>query len=146
MLISLSLLILLADPQVTSLPGPVRTALSSRWPKAKVAKVETEKPGEFEIELTSPEGAFEVTFSADGKLLGEEHVIALAAAPALVRKAIASWAGWKVLSVERVTEGTVITFEVLAQPQQGAPMEIVLAADGTELKRETATELPGTED
>lgn len=144
MLLSLSLLILSADPQVASLPGPVRAALSSRWPKAKVVKIEAERSGGFEIELTAPEGAFEVTFSGDGKLLVEERVIALAASPALVQKAIGSWAGWRVLRVERVTEGKVTTFEVLAQPKQGAPMEIVLAADGTEIKRGTATELPGT--
>ncbi len=146
MLISLTLLFLSADPQGASLPGPVRSALSSRWPQAKVVKVETEKPGQLEIELTSPEGTFEVTFSSNGQLLGEERAIELAAAPAPVQKTVGSWAGWKVLRIERVTEGKVITFEILAQPQQGAPQEIVLAADGKELKRAKATELPGNED
>ena len=138
MLIPLALLVLGVDPQLSSLPGPVRTALSSRWPEAKVSKVEREKPGQLEIELTSPEGDFEVTFSSSGKLLLEERVIALAMAPAAVQKAVAAWVGWRVQRVERVTEGKAVTFEILAQRLQEPAVEIVLAADGKELTRAPA--------
>lgn len=140
MITSIVLLLLCADADVSTLPAPVRAALSSKWPKAKVLKVEVEEKQKFEVELSSPEGAFEVTFAADGSLLGEERVMPLTAAPAAVQKTVASWTGFKVERVERVTEGKVVTWEIVARPAKGGSVEIVLSNEGAELKRGAATE------
>lgn len=140
MLSSIVLLMLCADVDVSTLPAPVRAALLSKWPKAKVLKVEVEKKEKFEVELGSPEGSFELTFARDGSVLGEERAMPLSSAPAAVQKTVASWAGWTVDRVERVTEGKVVTWEIVARPGKGNAMEIVLTTEGAELRRGAATE------
>ena len=141
MLVSIMLLMLCADADVSTLPAPVRAALSSKWPKAKVLKVEVEEKEKFEVKLSSPEGTFELTFAKDGSVLGEERTVALKATPAAVQKTVASWTGWTVDHVEQVTEGKAVTFEIVARPTTaGAAVEIVLSSKGVELKRAAATE------
>lgn len=140
MISSLLLMMLAADVDLTTLPAPVRATLSSRWPRAKVTKIEIEEKNEVELELSMPDGAFEVTLGRDGALLGEERVVLLAATPTAVQKTIASWTGWTVERIERVTERKVVTFEVVARPAKGASMEIVLDSAGAELQRKPATE------
>lgn len=140
MISSIVLLLLCADTDVSTLPAPIRAALSSNWPKAKVLKVDAEKKEKFEVELRSTEGAFEVTFAADGSVLGEERAMPLTSAPAAVQKTVASWAGWKVERIERVTEGKIVTWEIVARPAKGSSMEIVLSSEGAELGRGAATE------
>jgi len=135
-MLKLTLIVLMAVP----LPTAVRATIAERWPQATVAKVEAEANGELEVAFTSLQGAFEVTFAADGGVISEERKIALKATPATVQKTIAGWKQLRVQGIEQVTEAGVTYYEISASPASGPRLEIVLDANGTELKRAPATE------
>lgn len=139
-MISALVLLTLGVAPDAPLPVAISTALAKQWPAARVLKVEPEPNGAFEVELTDATGRFELKFDSSGKLLGEERVVALSETPPAVQKRIASWKGWAVERIERVTEGSVTTYEIVAKQHKGVPMEITLSAAGLELRRQAATE------
>lgn len=116
----------------SQVPPPVLSAFETAYPKAKALRfAEEENDGKacYEIESREDGTRRDLLFSADGSLLEIEEVVPESALPAAVREEIARLAPKaKVQSVEKVTRGGKVTFEIALSG--AGTRELVLDAGG----------------
>lgn len=116
----------------TALPAPIQAAVTAAYPGATVVEASTEREDgatTYEVGITFGERSLDLAYAADGRQLEEEEVVTIAAAPAPVQAAVATYTGWTVKRVERATASGVTTYEVLLQ-QGKKRMELMMDPDG----------------
>lgn len=114
------------------LPEPVRATVHKAFGNAKVVSVDEEKEeGKvvYEVKVKFEGHLVELSVHADGTVVSEERALKLDEAPAFVRNAV-STAGGTVETVEQVTEGGVVKFEVVVRKADKSRVELVIGADG----------------
>lgn len=139
---AITLLLTLATAPLTfdQLPAPVRAAVHTKYPDAKVLGVEKEK-NDYEIKMTVDGAGTELTVAFDGTVLAEERVVAFKSMPAQLQKAFAD-SPEKTLAVERVEEVTEKgekTYEIAGKRADGKRVEVIITAKG-QLTVKPATE------
>ena len=120
--------------QMKDLPPPVRAAIEAETKGDTVKGLSREVDGGktfFEAETVRDGKSRNLLFDASGKLVEVEETIALDAAPAAVRTALAGRG--KILRMESVTKGGVVTYEAQVQ-KNGKKSEVALDANGKPVK------------
>jgi hypothetical protein len=120
----------------TDVPQPVKTAFTTKFPKANGVKWELEDGKDYEAEFKESGKERSATFSPNGQWLETETEIKPAALPAAVTQAIAtSFAGSKIEEAETVETPDRGTFYEVELEQGERTLEVQFAADGTVLKQ-----------
>jgi uncharacterized membrane protein YkoI len=120
--------------QMKDLPPAVRTAVEAETKGATVKGLSREVEGGktfYEAETVVNGKTRDLLFDAAGKLVEVEEELALDAAPAPVRTALSGRG--KVLKLESVTKGSIVTYEAQVQ-KNGKKSEVALDADGKPVK------------
>lgn len=120
--------------QMKDLPAAVQKAVQEETKGATIkgfAKEVENGKTEYEVETTVNGHARDLIFDETGKLLVVEEAVALDALPAPVRAAFE--ARGKVLLVETVTKGAVVTYEAQIE-KNGKKSEVELDANGKLVK------------
>ena len=120
--------------QMKDLPPAVRTAVEAETQGATIKGLSKEVEGGktfYEAETIRDGKSRDLLFDASGKLVEVEETIAFDAAPAAVRTALAGRG--KVLKMESVTKGGVVTYEAHVQ-KNGKTSEVALDANGKPVK------------
>jgi len=124
------------------LPAAAQKAIKEQAGNGRIIAVSKETSAEgvaFEARVEQGKRKFEVSVSAEGKLLSIEEQIALKDLPEPVRKTMQEQAaGGKLSTIEKVTEGGKTFYEAKAT-KSGKQTEIQVADDGKLLKTEDLT-------
>ncbi len=126
--------------KVTDLPQPVQAAIASTYAGWTVGEASTEKEDgqqRYEAGIKLADRSLDVAFSADGKLLEEEEMMAITALPAPVQATIVTYKGWTAKRAERSTANGATAYEVLLE-QGKKRMEIAMDAAGAVKSKENA--------
>lgn len=123
--------------QMKDLPAAVQQAVQSQSAGATVkgfAKETENGATTYEAEMVVNGHGKDVSFDAAGKVVGVEEEVPLATVPAAAQAAIAKrTAGGKIKKVEKVTEGSSISYEATYN-RGGKSHEIAVYADGSPVK------------
>lgn len=121
--------------QAKDLPAAVQKAVQEETKGATIKgytkEVENGKTT-YEVETTVGGHTRDLIFDPAGKLLIAEEEVSISAVPAPVKAAFE--ARGKVLLVETVTKGTVVTYEAQIQQKNGKKTEVVVNAEGKPVK------------
>jgi len=124
-------------------PAAVLAAFAGAFPKAEIKGYSTEEEnGQTVYEIESVEGLVtrDVTYTADGAVVSLEETLDTSALPRGVKSALKkTFPKGKVLKAERITKGTVVTYEFQIE-LNGQKTEVVFDPQGNELERETKPE------
>ena len=116
----------------SALPAAIQAAVAAGYPGASMTAASTEVEHgarEYEVGIQLGDRSIDLAYTADGTLLEEEEIVALAATPAAVQEKAATYTGWTVKGVERATAKGVTIYEV--DLRQGKKrMEVKLDATG----------------
>jgi len=124
------------------LPRAAQKAVKEQAGKGRVVAVSKETSAQgvaFEARIQQGKRTFEVSVSAEGKLLSIEEQVALKDLPEPVRKTMEEQAvGGKLSTIEKVTEDGKTIYEAKVT-KSGKKTEIQVAEDGKLLKTEDVT-------
>lgn len=122
------------------LPKAVTETIQARFPAAdlqKAAKEVSDSQTLFEVSLKHKSQQYDVSVTADGKIVEIERVISEKDLPPAVRKTLDDKYPQATITVaEEVTKGTAVTFEVLLVTTDKKSMEAVLDPAGKLLEEE----------
>jgi uncharacterized membrane protein YkoI len=139
-----------AEKTVTldKIPAAAAKSLREHASGAKITNLSEEKDeGKmvYEARFSAKGHIHEITVDANGKLISDEQVIAVAESPDPVRAAIGKEAaGGKVDKLEHITEGGKVFYEALISTK-GKREEVKFGRDGKVLARENKTGSKGNE-
>jgi hypothetical protein len=151
----LSLLVLAAEPPAdekvvkqADIPPAVLAAVDKKYPAAKKLSFAREGKGEkdaYEVSISDRGRKIDIGLSPEGKILIEEHLIALEAVPPDVRKALADsrkYNKWRVERSERVVteENETAPVYELVVAKGNKRVQLVFDKDGKLTKEEPKTE------
>jgi hypothetical protein len=122
----------------SKVPVAVMTAFMKSYPDAKIKGTNKEvKGGATFYEIESKDGNMkrDLLYAADGGVTEMEEIVPLSTAPQAVQSAItAGHANAKVKSVEKNTQGPVLTYEVAMKEKGKKAFEVIYNTDGTVVK------------
>lgn len=120
--------------KVKDLPAPVQQTVQDETRNAQLLGVSKEVEGGktmYEIETKVGGMTRDLLVDAAGKVVEVEQEVAMDTVPAAARTAIEGYAkGGKVVKVESVTKGSVVSYEA-AVSKGGKKSEVAVTADGT---------------
>jgi uncharacterized membrane protein YkoI len=125
--------------KLKDLPEPVQKAVQEQTKNAKLKGLskEVEKGATFyEVETSVNGKTRDVLLDTSGNVVEVEEAVAFSSLPPAVQKTLTASAGaGKILSVESVTKGSVVSYEAVIR-KDGKKSEVAVNADGTLPKKE----------
>jgi len=119
----------------SKVPVAVITAFKTTYPSAKIKGTNQEvKAGTVYYEIESKDGAVkrDILYAADGGVTEVEEIIPAAQIPSAVQASVTSGhPNAKVKSVEKNTQGSVVTYEILMKEKGKKAFEVSYNPDGT---------------
>jgi hypothetical protein len=120
-------------------PAAVQSSVQARYPGYTLVEASTEREDGrdlVELHLVLGERKVSAEFASDGTFLEEEEPAELGSLPEAVKGALLSrFSGWTLIHATRATEGTKVTFEVVAT-RRGSCMEFSFDQDGVLLGKD----------
>ncbi len=119
----------------SKVPAVVMTAFQTTYPSATIKGTNKEmKGGTVYYEIESKDGSVrrDLLYAADGGITEVEEIIPISSAPMAVQAAVkSSHPEAKVKSVEKNTQGSVVTYEISMKEKGRKALEIIYNSDGT---------------
>lgn len=115
-------------------PAPVKSAFSTKFPKAENVKWEMEDKTDYEAEFTMSGTKWSAAYKPNGTWMETEHKISMQDLPEAVRKTIAAkYSDQKAEEVEQADTPSGTMYEV-GFKKDGHETEVVFSADGQVMK------------
>lgn len=120
--------------QMKDLPAPVQKTVQEQTKTAKLRGLSKEvENGKtfYEAETTVNGKSRDILMDQTGAIVEVEDAVTLASIPEAAQKALQGRAGsGKILSVESITKGSIVSYEAVIQ-KNGKKSEVAVSADGT---------------